>query len=124
MTNPEEIDREDTIETLENIAVLQPGKNAQLAAKKVSEKYKKMREANRRKNAFKLSGEIVKIETVETPPGNFKVPVSIPRTSKINAAKKLRKIYDKIRQKKAKKLAQIEAKGIVEKPKLYTKSAG
>ena len=61
MTNPEEIDREDTIETLENIAVLQPGKNAQLAAKKVREKYKKMREANRRKNAFKLSGEIVKI---------------------------------------------------------------
>ena len=52
------------------------------------------------------------------------MPVSIPRTSKINAAKKLRKIYDKIRQKKAKKLAQIEAKGIVEKPKVYTKSEG
>ena len=61
VTNPEEIDREDTIETLENIAVLQLGKNAQLAAKKVSEKYKNLREANRRKNAFKLSGEIVKI---------------------------------------------------------------
>ena len=91
MTNPEEVDRADTIETLENIAVLQTGKNAQLAAKKISEKYKKMREANRRKNAFKLPGEIVKIETAEILQGNVKVPVSIPKTSKINAAKKIRK---------------------------------
>lgn len=49
---------------------------------------KKMREANRRKNAFKLPGEIVKIETVETLQGNVKVSVSRPKISKINAAKK------------------------------------
>ena len=34
-SNAEDADRIDTIETLENIATLQPGKNAQLAAKKI-----------------------------------------------------------------------------------------
>ena len=56
-TNVEDFDNTDTIETLENIASLQPGKSAQLAAKKVSEKYKKMRETNKRKNKFKLPSE-------------------------------------------------------------------
>ena len=41
-SNTEEIDKIDTIETWEDIAALQPGKNAQLAAKKISEKYKKL----------------------------------------------------------------------------------
>ena len=58
-SNTEDIDRIDTIETLEDIASLQPGKNAQLAAKKISEKYKKAREANKKKNKFKLPGETV-----------------------------------------------------------------
>ena len=61
------IETVDTIKNLDDIATLQPGKNAQLAAEKISEKYKKMREAKSRKNKFKLSGEIVKIETMETP---------------------------------------------------------
>ena len=65
-SNTEELDRIETIETLDDIATLQPGKNAQLAAKKISEKHKKMRETNKRKNKFKLPGEIVRIETVET----------------------------------------------------------
>ena len=56
--NTEEIHRTDAVETSENIASLQPSKSAQLAAKKISEKYKKMREANRRKSIFKLSGEV------------------------------------------------------------------
>ena len=38
-SNTEDIDRIDTIETLEDIAALQPGKNAQLAATKICEKY-------------------------------------------------------------------------------------
>ena len=63
-SNTEELDRIDAIETLDDIAALQPGRNVQLAAKKISQKYKKMREANKRKNKFKLPGEIVKIETV------------------------------------------------------------
>ena len=50
----EDIERVDTIKTLDDIATLQPGKNAQLAAKKIREKYKKMREAKNRKNKFKL----------------------------------------------------------------------
>ena len=38
-----------------------------------------MREANKRKNKFKLPGEIVKIETVETSQGDVKIPVSIQK---------------------------------------------
>ena len=59
-TNAEDLDRIDTKETLEDIASLQPSKNAQLAAKKISKKYQKIREVNKRKNKFKLPGEIVK----------------------------------------------------------------
>ena len=46
-SDTEEIDKIDTIETLEDIAALQPDKNAQLAAKKISKKYKKIREATK-----------------------------------------------------------------------------
>ena len=48
-SNAEDADRIDTIETLENIATLQPGKNAQLAAKKISEKYKKNERGQQKK---------------------------------------------------------------------------
>ena len=40
-SNTEELDQIDAIETLDDVATLQPGKNAQLAAKKISKKYKK-----------------------------------------------------------------------------------
>ena len=40
-SNTEELDQIDAIKTLDDVATLQPGKNAQLAAKKISEKYKK-----------------------------------------------------------------------------------
>ena len=80
-SNAEDIDRVDTIETLDDTATLQPGKKAQLAAKKISEKYNKMREAKNRKNKFKLLGEIVKIQTIETPQGEVNVPVSIPKSN-------------------------------------------
>ena len=36
-------DQEDTINTLDVIAELHPGKNSQIAAKKISQKYKKIR---------------------------------------------------------------------------------
>ena len=41
---------DETIQLLDKIATLEPGKNAQIAAKKISEKYKKLREGNARKN--------------------------------------------------------------------------
>lgn len=72
-TNAEDLDRIDTKETLEDIASLQPSKNAQLAAKKISEKDKKIREAKKRKNIFRLPGEILRVETVETPRGNVDI---------------------------------------------------
>ena len=49
-TNLEDIDRSKTIEILDDISTLEPGKNAQIAAKKISEKYKKIREAKKEKS--------------------------------------------------------------------------
>ena len=124
----EDIERVDTIKTLDDIATLQPGKNAQLAAKKISEKYKKMREAKKRKNKFKLPGDIVKIETMDTPQGEVKVPVSLQKrkVSSLKTAKKITKKYDQIRREKAEKFAQIKGEEIIAKEpeKKYTKSAG
>ena len=40
-------------------------KNAPLAAKKISEKYKKLREANARKQKYKIPGKIVRIEKLK-----------------------------------------------------------
>ena len=87
---PKDSETTETIRILDDIATLEPGKNAQLAAKKISKKYKKLREANARKRKYKLPGEIVTIETVETPQGEVKVPVSIekPKTSDKEVAKK------------------------------------
>ena len=47
-------------------------------------------EANARKKKYKITGEIVAIETVKTPHGEVKVPVSIgkPKGSGKEAAKK------------------------------------
>ena len=79
--NTGDIDRIDTIETLED--ALQPGKNAQLAATKICKKYKKMRVDNRRKNKFKLPGEIVKIETIETSQRDAKFLVSVEKPNRV-----------------------------------------
>ena len=43
------IDGDETIRILDDIAALEPGKNAQIAAKKISQKYKKIGEANAKK---------------------------------------------------------------------------
>ena len=79
---------------LEEILSLNPGRNAEIATKKISEKYRKIRDAKK----YKIPGEIVKIEEVETPEGKTKVPVSIEKSKK--AGKKIIKKYDKIRRKK------------------------
>ena len=80
----------ETIETLDDIANLEGGKNAQLAAKQISEKYKKLREVNARKQKYKVPGEIIRIETVKTSQGQVKVPVSIEKSNESGkgAAKK------------------------------------
>ena len=64
---------------LEEISSLNPGKNAQIAAKKISGKYKKIRDAKK----YKIPAEIVKIEEVETPEGKIKVPISIEKVKKL-----------------------------------------
>ena len=63
---------------------------------------KGLREANARKQKYKIPGEIVRIETFETSQGEIKVPVSIekPKRSGTEAAKKIIKKYDKIRREK------------------------
>ena len=94
-------DKNETINILDDIAVLEPGKNAQIAAKKISEKYKLIRQANSLKK-FKLPGEIVTIDTIKTPQGDVKVPVSVPKKSSQEAAKRIKDKYARIRQNKAK----------------------
>ena len=101
-----EMPADETIQLLNDIATLEPGKNAQLAAKNISEKYKEIREANARKQKYKIPGEIIRIEEVETPQGKAKVPVSVEKT-----AKKVIKKYDKVRQeKKFKKIIDANKK--------------
>ena len=79
--------------------------NAQIASKKISEKYKKIRDAKK----YEIPGEVVKIEEIETPEGKIKVPVSIGKSKK--AAKKIIKKYDKIRrEKKFKKIVDTMEK--------------
>ena len=51
---PKDTETTEILKVLDDIATLEPGKNAQLAAKKISEKYKKTREATARKNRYKL----------------------------------------------------------------------
>ena len=99
---PKNSETAETIKILNDIATLEPEKNALLAAKKNTQKYKKLREANTRKQKYKIPGEIVIIKTVETPQGEVKVPVSIekPKRSGKEAAKKIIKKYDKIRREK------------------------
>ena len=90
---------------LKEISSLNPGKNAQIAAKKISEKYRKIRDAKK----YKIPGEIVKIEKVETPEGKIKVPVSVEKSKK--TGKKIIKKYDKIRrEKKFKKIVDTMQK--------------
>ena len=104
---------DDVSNILDEIALLQPGKNAQIAANKISEKYKKMREALASKKKYKIPGEIVTFEDVKIDQGTIKVPVSIgkPKMSGKEAAKNIIKKYDKIRQeKKFKKIVEAKEK--------------
>ena len=85
MVNTNNTDKDETIQILDDIAILEPGKNAQIAAKKISKKYGLIRQANAKKK-FKLLGEIVTFETIKTPQGDVKVHVSVPKNSSQKAA--------------------------------------
>ena len=98
----EKIYGDKTTRILDDIAVFEPGKNAQIAAKKVSQKYKKIREANAKKR-YKIRGEMAVGDTIETDQGK-KINVILPpsKISSLKAAKKIKKKYNKIRRKKIK----------------------
>ena len=82
--------------------------------KKISEKYKKIREANAKKQKYKIPGEIVRIEEVALQ-GQVKVPISIGKSKK--AAKK----FDRIRRdKNFKKIVDANEKRKRKKEKIDT----
>ena len=108
MVDTNNTDKNETIQSLDDIAMLEPGKNAQIAAIKISKKYRLIRQANAKKK-FKLPGEIVTIETIKTPQGDVKVPVSVPKKSSQKAAKRKKDKYARIRQKKAKSKKIVES---------------
>ena len=108
MVETNNTDKDETIQILDDIAILEPGKNAQIAAKKISEKYRLIRQANAKKK-FKLPAEIVTIETIKTPQGDVKVPVSVPKRSSQKAAKRIKDKYARIRQNKAKSKKFVES---------------
>ena len=108
MPDTDNKDKDETIQILDDIAILEPCKNAQIAAKKISEKYGLIRQVNAKKK-FKLPGEIVTIETIKTPQGDVKVLVSVPKKSSEKAAKRIKDKYARIRQNKAKSKETVES---------------
>ena len=50
MSDTNNKDKDETIQILDAIIILEPGKNAQIAAKKISEKYRLIRQATLRKS--------------------------------------------------------------------------
>ena len=90
-------DGDETIKILDDIAALEPGKNAQIAAKKISEKHKEIREAKAKKR-FKLPGEVAVGDTIETKDGD-KIEIVVPpsKISSQKAAKKIKDKYDRLR---------------------------
>ena len=100
------IDRDNTDETvkmLEDIAKLEPGKNAQIAVKKISEKYKLLRA----KKKFKLPGEVPLGDTIQTKErGKIKIVVPPPKTS---SQKRIKDKYKKIRRNKIKSQKKVES---------------
>ena len=91
----EDSETAENLKLLDEIASLELGKNAQIAARKISQKYKKLREAKRK---YEISDEIVKVLQAE-----INVPISLKKQKRSGkkTAKKLIKKYDRIRREKA-----------------------
>ena len=85
-------DNNETIKILEHIAVLEPGKNAQIAAKKINEKYKKK---------YKLPGEVAVGDRINTTEGEkIKIVTKPSNISSLRASKKIKEKYRNLRKAK------------------------
>ena len=85
-------DKNETIKILEDIAVLEPGKNAQIAAKKINEKYKKK---------YKLPGEVAVGDRINTTEGEkIKIVTKPSNISSLRASKKIKEKYRNLRNTK------------------------
>ena len=85
-------DNNETIKILEDIAVLEPGKNAQIAAKKINEKYKKK---------YKLPGEVAVGDRINTTEGEkIKIVTKPSNISSLRASKKIKEKYRNLRKAK------------------------
>ena len=93
----------ETIEILENITILEPGKNAQIAAKKINDKYRKK---------CKLPGEVAVRDVIEMTDGEkIKIVTKPSNISSLRASKKIKEKYKNLRKNK------ILSKKIVESNK-------
>ena len=103
----EKINGGETIKILDDIAVLEPGKNAQIAAKKISQKYKKIREAK----SFEIPVEVDDMIEAED---RDEIEVVLPpsKISSQKAAKKINEKYEKIRRNKSQKIVESNKKYI------------
>ena len=97
--NLETIDynKDTSINDLNDIAKLKPGKSAQIAAKKISEKYKKIR-SKKPPLPFKLT-DVVDAETVDYNKDTSLIDVASNKSAQI-AATKISDKYKKIRSKR------------------------
>ena len=85
-------DNNETIKILEDIAVLEPGKNAQIAAKKINEKYKKK---------YKLPGEVAVGDRINATEGEkIKIVTKPSNISSLRASKKIKEKYRNLRKAK------------------------
>ena len=85
-------DNNETIKILGDIAVLEPGKNAQIAAKKINEKYKKK---------YKLPGEVAVGDRINTTEGEkIKIVTKPSNISSLRASKKIKEKYRNLRKAK------------------------
>ena len=82
----------ETIKILENIAILEPGKNAQIAAKKINDKYRKK---------YKLPGKVAVGDVIETADGKkIKIVTKPSNISSLIASKKIKEKYKNLRKNK------------------------
>ena len=95
-------DNEDVINDLDVIANLQPGRNAQIAAKKISEKYKKI--------SSKKIERAESLKIVELSSDNDEIVGAVSNISAQPAAKKIRQKYKDIRRQKPFKLLKLKGK--------------
>ena len=91
-------DTSKTLKLLDDIAVMEPGKSAQIAAKKIQKKYKKIKESINNKRQQKSSDKRTRKNTISEPPAV--APQLSSKVSTIRTANKIKGKYLKIRTNK------------------------